>query len=68
MKEVYTTPTTRVKIIDEQSSMLAASNQPKTGFFKEGDKYEQTDVTDGASVTASQVLAKPMFWDDSENQ
>ena len=50
----------------EQSSILAGSDESKAGFFESADGYEQTDVTDGSSVTSSQVLAKPLLWDDGE--
>lgn len=64
MKKRYVTPVMRVKAIDEQSSILAGS----TGFSKSANGYEQTDVTEGSSVTSSQVLAKPLLWDDGEDE
>lgn len=66
MKKRYVTPVMRVKAIDEQSSILAGSDESNAGFFESADGYEQTDVTDGSSVTSSQVLAKPLLWDDGE--
>jgi len=68
MKKRYVTPVMRVKAIDEQSSILAGSDESKAGFFESADGYEQTDVTDGSSVTSSQVLAKPLLWDDGEDE
>lgn len=68
MKKRYVTPVMRVKTIDEQFSMLAGSDESKAGFFESADGYEQTDVTDGSSVTSSQVLAKPLSWDDGEDE
>lgn len=68
MKKRYVTPVMRVKAIDEQSSILAGSDESKAGFFESADGYEQTDVTEGSSVTSSQVLAKPLLWDDGEDE
>lgn len=68
MKKRYVTPVMRVKAIDEQSSILAGSDESKAGFFESADGYEQTDVTEGSSVTSSQVLAKPLLWDDGEDK
>lgn len=66
MKKIYESPVTCIKTIDEQLFMLADSDESKAGFFESADGYEQTDVTDGSSVTSSQVLAKPLLWDDGE--
>lgn len=66
MKKRYVTPVMRVKAIDEQSSILAGSDESKAGFFESDNSYKQSNVTEGSSVTSSQVLAKPWSWDDGE--
>lgn len=68
MKKRYVTPVMRVKAIDEQSSILAGSDESKANGLSESGNgnYEQSNVTGGSSVTSSQVLAKPWSWDDGE--
>ena len=71
MKKKYITPEVRVRAIDTGDSMMAASTGSEKGFVvKENDlnSFIQKDATDGSSVKGSEVLAKPMFGDDSENQ
>lgn len=69
MKKKYISPVVRIKAIEIEPSVMAASTDSKQGFFEKSDKgFIQNDATDGSSVKGSEVLAKPMFWDDSENQ
>jgi hypothetical protein len=69
MKKTYIAPATRVKSVNEQTSMLAASNN---GLIQSGDNFKQSDITDngGFMPKGSDALSKPnMFWeDDNENQ
>lgn len=68
MKKTYIAPATRIKCVNEQTSMLAASGTGIT--FNPDGTGTQKDPTKNPPVDGGSALSKPnMFWeDDNENQ
>jgi|GEM_PF-2221013 precorrin-6B methylase 2 len=70
MKKNYTSPVVHVMAIDANASMLAASDSSAQNFKVKvnGYSYEEDNARDGSSIKGSEMLAKPLLWDDSENE
>ncbi len=67
MKKIHSSPVVRVMTIDTTFSVMAASDSSAQTFQEKVKNYtfEQDGVRDGSSIKGSEILAKPMLWDES---
>lgn len=70
MKKIYSAPVVHVMAIDANASMLAASDSPQNFHTNMDDAsgFKEDHARDGSSIKGSEMLAKPLLWDDSENE
>jgi len=70
MKKIYSAPVVHVMAIDANASMLAASDSPQSFHqpLNNPSGFEEDNARDGSSIKGSEMLAKPLLWDDSENE
>lgn len=70
MKKIYSAPVVHVMAIDATASMLAASDFPQNFHTNMDDAsgFKEDNARDGSSIKGSEMLAKPLLWDDSGNE